>query len=60
MKDKKDSRGLRAKVKFYDDFMVDKEEFDNIIETFANIPEKHIVPYNALLYASSARKDGEK
>lgn len=60
MKDKKDSRGLRAKVKFYDDFMVDKEEFDNIIEAFANIPEKYIVPCETLLYASSAWKDGDE
>ena len=59
MCNKKDSRGLRAKLKFYDDFMFDKEEFDNVIETFANIPEKYIVPYEALLYASSAWKDGE-
>lgn len=57
---KKDSRGLRARVKFYDDFIVDKEEFDNIIEAFANIPEKDITPYEALLYASSAWKEGEE
>ena len=57
---KKDSRGRMAELKFYDDFMFDKEEFDNVIETFANIPEKYIVPYEALLYASSAWKDGEK
>ena len=57
---KKDSRGLRARVKFYDDFMFDKEEFDNVIETFANIPEKYIVPYEALLYASSAWKDSDE
>lgn len=55
---KKDSRGLRAELKFYDDFMFDKEEFDNVIETFANIPEKYIVPYEALLYASFVWKDG--
>lgn len=55
---KKDSRGLRTELKFYDDFMFDKEEFDNVIETFANIPEKYIVPYEALLYASSTWKDG--
>ena len=47
-------------MKFYDDFIVDKEEFDNIIEAFANIPEKYIVPYEALLYASSAWKDGDE
>ena len=57
---KKDSRGLRAELKFYDDFMFDKEEFDNIIKAFANIPEKYIVPYEALLYASSAWKEGEE
>lgn len=57
---KKDSRGLRAELKFYDDFMFDKEEFDNVIETFANIPEKYIVPYEALLYASSAWKEGDE
>ena len=55
---KKDSRELRAEFKLYDDFMFDKEEFDNVIETLANIPEKYIVPYEALLYASSAWKDG--
>ncbi len=59
MCNKKDSRGLKAELKFYDNFMFDKEEFDNVIETFANIPEKYIVPYKALLYASSAWKDGE-
>lgn len=57
---KKDLRGLRAELKFYDDFMFDKEEFDNVIETFANIPEKYIVPYEALLYASSAWKEGDE
>ena len=57
---KKDSRGLRAELKFYDDFMFDKEELDNVIEIFANIPEKYIVPYEALLYASSAWKEGEE
>ena len=56
---KKDSRGIRARVKFYDDFMVDKEEFDNVIKAF-DIPEKYIVPYNALLYVSSAWKDGDE
>lgn len=39
---------------------VDKEEFDKVIEAFANIPEKYIVPYDTLLYASSAWKDGEE
>lgn len=58
MCNKKDSRGLKAELKFYDDFIFDKEEFDNVIETFANIPEKYIVSYEALLYASSAWKDG--
>ena len=57
---KKDLRGLRAELKFYDDFMFDKEEFDNVIETFANIPEKYIVPSEALLYASSAWKEGDE
>lgn len=56
----KNSRGLRAELKVYDDFMVDKEEFDKVIEVFANIPEKYIVPYDSLLYASSAWKDGEE
>mgnify|MGYP004646522269 FL=1 len=55
---KKNSRGLRAELKVYDDFMVDKEEFDKVIEAFVNIPEKYIVPYDSLLYASSAWKDG--
>ena len=54
----KNSRGLRAELKVYDDFMVGKEEFDKVIEAFANIPEKYIVPYDSLLYASSALKDG--
>ena len=57
---KKNSRGLRAELKIYDDFMVDKEEYDKVIEAFANIPEKYIVPYDSLLYASSAWKDGEE
>lgn len=60
MCNKKGSRGLRAELKFYDDFMFDKEEFDNVIEIFANIPEKYIVQYEALLYASSAWKEGEE
>ena len=60
MCNKEDSRELRSELKFYDDFMFDKEEFDNVIETFANIPEKYIVPYDALLYVSSAWKDGEE
>ena len=57
---KKNSKGLRAELIIYDDFMVDKEEFDKVIEAFANIPEKYIVPYDSLLYASSAWKDGEE
>lgn len=57
---KKNSRGRRAELKVYDDFMVDKEEYDKVIEAFANIPEKYIVPYDSLLYASSAWKDGEE
>lgn len=57
---KENLRGLRAELKVYDDFMIDKEEFDKIIEAFANIPEKYIVPYDSLLYASSAWKDGEE
>ena len=56
----KNSRGLRAELKVYDDFMVDKEEFDKVIEVFANIPEKYIVPYDSLIYASSAWKEGEE
>ena len=57
---KKNSRWLRTELKFYDDFMVDKEEFDKVIEAFANISDKYIVPYDSLLYASSAWKDGEE
>lgn len=57
---KKDSRGLRAELKVYDDFIADKEEFNKVIEAFANIPEKYIVPYNTLLYASSAWKVGDE
>ena len=57
---KKNSRGLRAELKVYDDFIADKEEFNKVIEAFANIPEKYIVPYNTLLYASSAWKVGEE
>lgn len=57
---KKNSRGLRAELKVYDDFMFDKEEIDKVIEAFANIPEKYIVRYNTLLYASSAWKVGEE
>lgn len=57
---KKNSRGLRSELKVYDDFMVDKEEYDKVIEAFANIPEKYIMPYDSLLYASSAWKDGEE
>lgn len=56
---KKDSRGIRAELKVYDDFIIDKEEFDKVIEAFTNIPEKYIVPYDALLYTSSERKEGE-
>lgn len=57
---KKNSRGLRAELKVYDDFMIDKEEYDKVIEAFANIPEKYIVPYDSLLYASSALKEGDE
>jgi len=57
---KKNPRGLRAELKVYDDFMVNQEEFDKVIEAFANIPEKYIVPYDSLLYVSSAWKDGEE
>ena len=57
---KKNSRGLRAELKVYDDFMVDKEEYDKVIEAFANIPEKYIVSYDSLLYVSSAWKDGDE
>lgn len=56
----KNSRGLRAELKVYDDFMVGKEEFDKVIEAFANIPEKYIVPYDSLLYASSTLKEGDE
>lgn len=56
----KNSRGLRAELKVYDDFMVSNEEFDKVIEAFANIPEKYIVPYDSLLYASSALKEGDE
>lgn len=56
----KNSRGLRAELKVYDNFMVSKEEFDKVIEAFANIPEKYIVPYDSLLYASSALKEGDE
>lgn len=57
---KKNSRGLRTELKVYDDFIVDKEEFDKVIEAFANIPEKYIVSYDSLLYVSSAWKDGDE
>lgn len=58
---KKNSRGIRAELKVYEGFMADKEEFDKVIEAFANIPEKYIVPYDTLLYASSAwKEDGEE
>ena len=56
----KNSRGLRAELKVYDDFMVGKEEFDKVIEAFANISEKYIVPSDSLLYASSALKEGDE
>lgn len=57
---KKNSRGLRAELKVYDDFIADKEEFNKVIEAFANIPEKYIVSYDSLLYATSAwKEDGE-
>ena len=55
---KKISRGLRADLKLYDDFINNKEEFDKVIEAFANIPEKYIMPCDVLLYASSAWKEG--
>lgn len=57
---KKDSRGLRAELKFYDDFMINKEEFDKVVGAFANISEKYIVPYEVLLYASSTLKEGDE
>ena len=57
---KKNLRGIRAELKVYDDFMVDKEELDKVIGAFNNIPEKYIVPYDSLLYASSAWKDSEE
>lgn len=57
---KKNSRGLRTELKVYDDFIVDKEEFDKVIEAFANIHEKYIVSYDSLLYVSSAWKEGEE
>ena len=57
---KKNSRGLRAELKVYDDFIADKEEFNKVIEAFVNIPEKYIVPYDSLLYTSSAWKEGEE
>lgn len=57
---KKNSRGLRAELKFYDDFMFDKEEFDKVIGAFANIPEKYIAPCDSLLYESSAWKEGDE
>lgn len=57
---KKNSRGLRAELKVYDDFMFDKEELNKVIEAFANIPEKYVVPYDSLLCVSSAWKDGEE
>lgn len=59
MKDKKDSRGLRSELKLYDDLMIDEEEFDKVIEAFANIPDEYIVPYDTLLYATSVRKEGK-
>ena len=55
---KKNLRGLRAELTVYDDFTFDKKEIDKVIEAFANIPEKYIVPYDSLLYASSAWKEG--
>lgn len=55
---KKNSRGLRAELALYDNFMLNKEEFDKVIEAFANIPEKYIVSYDSLLYVSSAWKEG--
>lgn len=57
---KKNSRGLRAELTLYDNFILDKEEFDKVIEVFANIPEKYIVSYDSLLYVSSAWKEGEE
>lgn len=57
---KNNSRGLRAELKVYDDFIADKKEFNKVIEAFTNIPEKYIVPYGTLLYASSAWKVGEE
>ena len=55
---KKNSRGLRAELKVYDDFMFNKEEIDKVIEAFVNIPEKYVVSYDSLLCASSAWKEG--
>lgn len=47
-----------ADLKLYDDFIINKEEFDKVVEAFANIPEKYIMPCDVLLYASSAWKEG--
>ena len=60
MCNKNNSRGFRAELKLYDDFMINNEEFDKVIEAFVNIPEKYIVPYDVLLYASSAWKEGDE
>ncbi len=59
MCDEKNLRGLRADLKLYDDFMINQEEFNKIIEAFANMPKKYIAPHNALLYVSSVWKEGE-
>ena len=62
MKSKKDSRGYRADLYIYDDLNIDidKEEFGKLIEAFINIPEKYIVPYNELLYISSAWRENKE
>ena len=60
MCNKNNSRGFRTELKVYDDFMINNEELDKVIEAFVNIPEKYIVPYDVLLYASSAWKEGDE
>lgn len=42
------------------DFCFEQEEFNKIIEPFLNIPENHNIPCDALLYVSSAWKEGDK
>lgn len=50
-------RGHRADLNLlWDGFDMPQEDFDEVIKTFVEIPEECVIPADALIYASSARK----